>query len=80
MQPVPQGRAARPVDGVLSRARIAADTAAPCVLATERPSHPCDERHYARPSLAVPELIDPVLVQPEEVTDLVQDGDPDLAP
>jgi hypothetical protein len=50
MQTVPQGRAGRPVDGVLGRAGIAADTGAPCVLATERPSHPCDERHPAKPS------------------------------
>jgi predicted MFS family arabinose efflux permease len=47
---VPPGRAARSEDGVLSRARIASDTNAPCVLASERASHPDDERHSANPS------------------------------
>jgi hypothetical protein len=41
---------ARPEDGVLSRVRISFDTGAPCVLASERPSHPSDERHHPRPS------------------------------
>jgi len=50
MQPVPPGRAARPEDSVLSRARMPSDTNAPCVLASERPSHPDDERHPAKPS------------------------------
>src|SRR5215211_2922509 len=39
--------------GVLSRARIAADTNAPCVLASERASHPDDERRSAKPSYRV---------------------------
>jgi ATP phosphoribosyltransferase len=30
--------------------------------------------------LAVPELVDLVLLEAEEVTDLVEDGDADLAP
>src|SRR5918994_249703 len=38
-----------PRGGVLSRSRIEV-IGAPCVLASERPSHPCDERHSAKPS------------------------------
>jgi hypothetical protein len=52
MVAVPPGRAARPEDCVLSRARISLDTNAPCVLASERPSHPGDEHHPANPSYA----------------------------
>ena len=49
---VPSDRPARPEDGVLSRARITADTNAPCVLASERPARPDDEQHSARPSFS----------------------------
>jgi len=47
---VSPGRAARPEDGVLSRARSSFGTSAPCVLASERPSHPGDEHRSAKPS------------------------------
>jgi hypothetical protein len=50
MTAVPSGRAARPEDGVLSRARSKLLRALPCVLASERPPHPDDERHPAKPS------------------------------
>jgi hypothetical protein len=50
MTAVSSGRAARPEDGVLSRARSPSATNAPCVLASERPSHPDDERHSDSPS------------------------------
>jgi Pentapeptide repeats (9 copies) len=50
MTAVPPGRAARPEDCVLSRARRSFATSAPCVLASERPSHPDDERHSAKAS------------------------------
>jgi hypothetical protein len=50
MTAVPSGRAARPEDCVLSRARSSFATDAPCVLASERPSHPDDERYSANPS------------------------------
>jgi hypothetical protein len=33
-----------------SVAPVSTDTGTPCVLASERPSHPCDERHSAKPS------------------------------
>ena len=33
-----------------ARARISFDTNAPCVLASERPSHPGSEHHSAKPS------------------------------
>ncbi len=45
----PQGRAARP-DAASSVAAVFMNTAAPCVLASERASHPCDEWHSAKPS------------------------------
>src|SRR6266511_1613235 len=48
-QSVPSGRAARPVVAS-SVAPIALAIGAPCVLATERPSHPDDERRSAKPS------------------------------
>jgi hypothetical protein len=47
---MPPGRAARPEDCVLSRARSSFATNAPCVLASERPSHPGDEHRSAKPS------------------------------
>ncbi len=49
MQVVPPGRAARP-DAASSVAPIALAIGAPCVLASERASHPADERHPANPS------------------------------
>ena len=47
---VPSGRAARPEACVLSRARSSFATNAPCVLASERPSHPAGEHHPTEPS------------------------------
>ena len=47
---MPPGRAARPEDCVLSRARISFDTNAPCVRPSERPSHPGDGHRSAKPS------------------------------
>ncbi len=44
------GRAGRP-DAASSVAPIATTIGAPCVLASERPAHPGNERHSARPSL-----------------------------
>jgi hypothetical protein len=35
---------------ILGRARISVNTNATCVLASRRPSHPCDERRSAKPS------------------------------
>ena len=49
IQVVPPGRAARP-DAASSVAPIALAIGAPCVLASERASHPVDERHSANPS------------------------------
>ena len=46
---VPPGRAARP-DAASSVAPIATAIGAPCVLASERASHPGDEHHSAKPS------------------------------
>jgi hypothetical protein len=45
----PPGRAARP-EAASSVAPIATAIGAPCVLASERPSHPDDERRSAKPS------------------------------
>ena len=45
----PPGRAGRP-DAASSVAPIASAIGAPCVLASERPSHPGDERHSAKAS------------------------------
>ena len=45
----PPGRAARP-EAASSVAPIATAIGAPCVLASERASHPGDERHSAKPS------------------------------
>jgi hypothetical protein len=52
MSSVSPGRAARPEDGVLSRAHATRPsyTDTPCVLASERPSHPGNEQHSASPS------------------------------
>jgi hypothetical protein len=50
MTAVPPGRAGRPEDGVLSRGGSSFATAAPCVLASERPSQPGSERNSAKPS------------------------------
>ena len=41
-----------------SRARITADTSAPCVLASERASHPGDEQRSAKPSSVAAVLLD----------------------
>jgi hypothetical protein len=49
MQSVPPGRAARP-EAVSSVAPTQESLGAPCVRASERPSHPCNERHSAKPS------------------------------
>ncbi len=46
---VPPGRAARP-DPASSVASVGTTTKAPCVLGSERASHPDDERHSANPS------------------------------
>src|SRR5215510_4865534 len=46
---VPSGRAARP-DAASSVAPVEVTTGAPCVLASERPSHPDDEQRPAKPS------------------------------
>jgi hypothetical protein len=48
---MPPGRAARP-EAASSVAPVVLTTGAPCVLASERPSHPGDERHSAKPSYA----------------------------
>ena len=48
-QVVPPGRAGRP-DAVSSVAPIALAIGAPCVLASEHPAHPGDERRPAKPS------------------------------
>ena len=45
----PSGRAARP-DAASSVAPIATAMGTPCVLASERPPHPADEQHSAKPS------------------------------
>ena len=50
MAAVPPGRAARPEDCVLSRAD-STTIGTPCVLASERASHPGDERYSAEPSV-----------------------------
>src|SRR6266550_435463 len=50
--------------GVLGRAG-STTTGAPCVLAARRPSHPCDEHHSARLSLAL-RLLEEVLPAREE--------------
>ena len=46
---VPPGRAGRP-DAASSVAPLAPAIGAPCVLASERPAHPGDERHSTKPS------------------------------
>src|SRR6185312_13166098 len=50
-QSVPSDRAARP-EAVSSVAPIALAIDAPCVLASERPSRPDDERRATKPSYA----------------------------
>ena len=45
----PPGRAARP-EAASSVAPIETTIGAPCVLASERPAHPGNERHSAKPS------------------------------
>jgi len=47
---VPSGRAARPEDCVLGRARSYFARNAPCVLPSERPSHPDGEHRSTNPS------------------------------
>src|SRR5213080_3804847 len=52
-QSVPSNRAVRP-EAASSVAPVVTTTGAPCVLASERPAHPDDERGSAKPSWAYP--------------------------
>ena len=49
MLSVPPGRAARP-EAASSVTPMLKSIGAPCVLASERPSHPGDEQYSAKPS------------------------------